>query len=96
MRIAVASMGADINSQISPQAGRAPYYLIFNNGELEEVWENPFTVGGGAGMGVAQVMAGKSVNKLIAGNIGQNMGAMLAQHGIAAEIRGGVVKDAVL
>ena len=66
MRIAIASVGKEMESRVSDEGGRAPYYLIFADGELVEVWENPMrNGGGGAGFGVASVMAEKGVDKVV-------------------------------
>ena len=47
MKIAIAALKKKENSQISIQAGRAPYYLIFNEkSELLETVSNPFSRGG--------------------------------------------------
>ena len=83
MKIAIASLKDDVNSEVSPQAGRAPYYLIFDNKELIEAWKNPFTIGGGgAGPAVARYMSEKGVEKIVAGNLGGNMESALTSHGI--------------
>ncbi|MCK5107425.1 MAG: NifB/NifX family molybdenum-iron cluster-binding protein [Nanoarchaeota archaeon] len=74
MSIAIASNGKDINSIVSDVAGRAPFYLIFNNKELIKTIKNPFAVGGGgAGLGVAKLLEKEQVNLLIVGKIGENM-----------------------
>jgi len=75
MKIAVASTGKDKNSNISKVAGRAPHYLIFDeSGEILETISNPFsTGGGGAGYGVAKMLADKDVNTIVAGEFGPNM-----------------------
>jgi predicted Fe-Mo cluster-binding NifX family protein len=75
MRIAVAAVRKDETSQIPPQAGRAPYYLIFNeNGKLLEAISNPFRIGGGgAGFGVAKMLTDKGINVVIAERFGMNM-----------------------
>ena len=59
MRIAIAALKKQENSQISMQAGRAPYYLIFDkNFKLLESLSNPFKRGsGGAGFGVAKMLS---------------------------------------
>ena len=36
MKIAIASEGKDVDSEISSRGGRAPYYLIFEDKELVE------------------------------------------------------------
>ncbi|MCK4336273.1 MAG: hypothetical protein KAT94_03740 [Candidatus Aenigmarchaeota archaeon] len=98
MRIAVASLGKDEDSEISEKAGRSPYYLIFDEkGELLEGISNPFAIGGGgAGFGVAKMLADKGVSVLIAGKFGPNMtGAMKGRGLKCREVRGNS-KQAVL
>lgn len=83
MKIAVASLGEDENSQVSPVGGRAPYYLIFENKKLVKVIKNPFRIGGGgAGFGVARMLADEGVEIVIAGRIGPNMKTALEEKGI--------------
>lgn len=94
MKLAVAAYNAKAESEISEQAGRAPYYLIFENGALVEAWKNPFAVGGGgAGWGVAKVLAAKGVKKVIAGRFGGNMQTALADYGIEAVEHHGKVEE---
>jgi len=83
MKIAVASEGKDEDSKISQRGGRAPYYLIFEDGKLVEKIKNPFAKGGGgAGFSVAYMLADKKVNLVIAGKIGGNMESALKEKGI--------------
>ncbi len=94
MKIAIASLGKDVNSEISPQAGRAPYYLIFEDDKLIEVWKNVFaTGGGGAGPAVAKVMSDKKVVKIISVKLGEKMEAALLEKGVEFEEKSGVIKD---
>ena len=80
MKIAIASEGKNIDSEISLRGGRAPYYLIFKDKKLTEVIKNPFAIGsGGAGWSVAYMLADKKVNLVIAGKIGSNMETALKQ-----------------
>jgi predicted Fe-Mo cluster-binding NifX family protein len=80
MKIAVASESDSEKSEISSKAGRAPYYLIFENKKLVEKIKNPFAVGGGgAGWSVAYMLAQKKVDLVIAGKIGTNMETALKQ-----------------
>jgi predicted Fe-Mo cluster-binding NifX family protein len=73
-KIAIASEGKDVNSQVSPVSGRAPYYLIFENGELTKTIKNPFVYGsGGAGLGVGQMLYNEGVNLVISGKFGDKM-----------------------
>ena len=96
MKIAIASEGKTKNSEISSRAGRAPYYLIFENKKLVEVIKNPFAVGsGGAGWSVAYMLADKKVNQVIAGKIGPNMQTALKQKNLKFKEKQGKVKKLV-
>lgn len=96
MKVAVASLGTDENAEISPVGGRAPYYLIFENGRLVEVVSNPFRMGGGgAGFGVAKMLADKGVNVVVVGRVGPNMELALKEKGIKVILAQGRVSDAL-
>ncbi len=83
MRIAIASEKDDVGSTVCPTAGRAPYYLIFDGSELVKSIKNPFAVGGGgAGFGVAQMLANEGVDVVISGRFGDNMISSLDEKGI--------------
>ena len=74
MKIAIASTSKDEESYVASVAGRAPYFLIYENKKLLEVLKNPFAVGGGgAGDSVAKMLSDKKVNKIISGNFGEKM-----------------------
>ncbi len=92
MKIAVASVGEDEKSEISQRAGRAPYYLIFEDGKLVEKAKNPFAMGGGgAGFSVAKMLADKGVNLVVGRNFGPNMTGSLEERGLKyTETRGNV------
>jgi predicted Fe-Mo cluster-binding NifX family protein len=74
MKIAVASQKPEA-STVAVQAGRAPHYLIYDEGKnFMESISNPFAVGGGgAGFGVAKMLADKDVEIVIAGQFGDKM-----------------------
>jgi len=97
MKIAIATSTQDENSQISGQAGRAPYYQIFDeSGKLLEAVKNPFMFGsGGAGFGVAKMLADKGVNLVIAGDFGPNMISALEDRSLRYEKKTGVVGEIV-
>jgi len=83
MKVAISSDGKDENSKISLSSGRAPYYLIFENGKLIKTLKNPFRFGGGgAGFGVAEVLSDEGVEMVISGKFGQNMKEALESKGI--------------
>lgn len=83
MKIAIASEGKTVDSQISTKGGRAPYYLILENKKIIETIKNPFAQGsGGAGFSVAHMLAEKNINLVIAGKLGKNMINALKEKGI--------------
>ena len=97
MKIAVAAINKNENSEISSRAGRSPYYLIFNEkGEFLEIISNPFVLGGGGvGMAVAKMLADKDVKIIIAGVIGENMASALDERGIKYYEKQGLAKEAL-
>ncbi len=86
MRIAVAALGKKQSSEIGDQAGRAPFYLIFDeSGTLLETLKNPFSRGGGgAGFGVAKMLADRQASVAVAGEFGQKMTSALEERGLRA------------
>ena len=87
MRIAVASNGKTEQDTVCEIAGRAPFYLIFEDKKLVKTIKNPFKFGaGGAGIGVAQMLANEGVKLIIAGRVGQNMQAWLDSKNIKTKI----------
>ncbi|MBW2969399.1 hypothetical protein KY304_02465 [Candidatus Woesearchaeota archaeon] len=83
MKVAIASVGKDEESNVSLVSGRAEFYLIFEDKKLVETVSNPFKMGGGgAGIGVAQMLANKGVEMVISGQFGPNMTAFLDEKGI--------------
>jgi len=98
MKIAVAAVGRDETSEISPRSGRSKFYLIFNEkGDLLEVISNPFSRGGGgAGFGVAKMLADKGVAIVIGGAFGGNMEEILKARGLMYREMNGSAKDAAV
>ena len=96
MKIAVASEGKNIESEISLNGGRAPYYLIFEDKKLIETIKNPFAMGGGgAGWSVAKMLSEKKANLVIVGKIGSNMETALKQKSIKIKIASGNIKHII-
>ena len=94
MKVAIASEGKDVESEVSLRGGRAPYYLIFEKAKLIEVIKNPFAVGGGgAGWSVAHMLANKKIDLVIAGRVGPNMESALKEKGLKFKEASGKVKD---
>jgi predicted Fe-Mo cluster-binding NifX family protein len=98
MKIAVAATGKDETSEVSPRSGRSKFYLIFNEeGDLLEVLSNPFSRGGGgAGFGVAKMLADKGVTIVIGGAFGGHMEEILMARGLRYYEMSGTVKEGLL
>ncbi len=96
MKIAVASEGKNLDSEVSLRGGRAPYYLIFEKGKLLQTIKNPFAVGGGgAGWSVAYMLADKKVGLVIAGRFGPNMEFALNQKKIKFKEASGKIGEII-
>lgn len=95
MKIAIASVSRDENAEISPRPGRARFYLLFDEkSTLLEVISNPFSRGGGgAGFGVAKMLADKGVDIVVGGQFGENMEGALRERGLKYYEMTGSVRD---
>ena len=93
----MAAIGKDETSEVSPRSGRSKFYLIFNDkGDLLEVISNPFSRGGGgAGFGVAKMLADKGVDIVVGRQVGEHMDEILKMRGLRYCEMTGKVKDAV-
>ncbi|MBN1224714.1 MAG: NifB/NifX family molybdenum-iron cluster-binding protein [Candidatus Aminicenantes bacterium] len=96
-KIAIASDGDTIESQVGSQGARCPWFLFFDaNGQLLETLENPYwQERGGAGINCAELLAEKGVTIFVAGNVGHKMSAALESSGIASISFSGTVEDAL-
>lgn len=97
MKIAVPTMGLEQDSLISPETGRAPFFLFFDGkGQLIEAIKNPAKDQyGGASRTVAALLVEKGVTLIIADNIGAKMEQALNARHIKYVKKTGVTKDAV-
>ena len=97
MRIAVAAMTPDIDSEIAMHGARAPCYLLFDNrGALLEAISNPFSgIDRGAAPRVAALLADRGVTLVAAGDFGPRFVTELERSGIEIVQRKGPVADAV-
>ena len=93
--ISVATLEKTENSQISDNAARAPYYLIFDKrGNLLEVITNPFREAArGAGPKMADLLASKNVSVVVAGDFGHKMKSALDKKGIDHHEASGIVQN---
>ena len=96
MKIAISSMGKDLDSQIDPRFGRCQYFILVDPETLafEAVGNEGLMVSGGAGVQAAQLIAQRGATVLITGNLGPNAASALSASGIKVHlVPGGTVKE---
>lgn len=96
MKIAISSSGKDLDSQIDPRFGRCQYFIFVDPETMEfEASENEgLMASGGAGVQAAQMVAKKSANTLITGNLGPNAASALSASGIKVHlVSGGTIRE---
>ena len=96
MKIAVSSVGQDLNAQIDPRFGRAPYFIDIETLKYEAITNPNVNAMGGAGIKTAQLIANQGVEVIITGNCGPNAFQTLQAAGVRV-ITGavGTVNDTV-
>ncbi len=97
MKIAIATEEKDPKGTVSDRAGRATFYLIFDDQKkLLETIKNPFSMGGGgAGFSVAKMLADKQVATIIAGKFGPKMSGALEERNVSFISFSGSIPDAL-
>jgi len=83
VKVAIASEGDSMSSQVSAVGARSPYYLLSEDGKQVKAVKNPFqSGGGGAGFAVASMLADEGVQLIISQSFGENMTGALAGRNI--------------
>jgi predicted Fe-Mo cluster-binding NifX family protein len=95
-KIAVAANGQTPAASISTQAGRAPFFLFFDEkGKLIEAIANPAKDSQNSGIAVADFLAGKGVTVVVAEEFGSRIVEVMKGKGIRAVAFKGSVEAAV-
>lgn len=98
MKIAVTAANPSLDATIDPRFGRCPYFLIVETEDLRfEAVANPsLSLGGGAGIQAAQLMAEKGVRHVLTGNCGPKAYQTLSAAGIGIIVGcSGAVRNAI-
>jgi predicted Fe-Mo cluster-binding NifX family protein len=84
MKIAIATSGKTLESQVDPRFGRCPYFLLVDSetDEFEAIENQAQQAFQGAGVTAAQTLANQEVKAVIAGNFGPNALRVLNASGI--------------
>jgi len=96
MKIAISSMGKDLDAQIDPRFGRSQYFVLVDPETLafEAVGNEGLMASGGAGGQASQLVVQKGANTLITGNLGPNAASALSAAGIKVHlVSGGTVRE---
>lgn len=99
MKIAVSSIGEDMNAQLDPRFGRCQFFLIVDSETMtfKVIPNKSWMASGGAGIQAAQLVAGEGVEVLITGHLGPNAYQTLATTSIKLfTVASGTVRDAVV
>lgn len=98
MKIAVSSVGPDLNALVDARLGRCQYFIIVDPETMEfEALPNPsITAMHGAGIQTAQIITNKGATVVLTGNCGPNAFQTLSAAGIQVIVGvSGTVKDAI-
>jgi predicted Fe-Mo cluster-binding NifX family protein len=84
MKVAVTATGPSLDAALDPRFGRCSYFVIVESDDMRfEVLENAnSSLGGGAGIQSAQLMAQRGVKAVLTGNCGPNAHQTLSAAGI--------------
>ncbi|MDD2730980.1 MAG: NifB/NifX family molybdenum-iron cluster-binding protein [Candidatus Portnoybacteria bacterium] len=98
MKVAVSSVGGNIESDVSNVFGRCPYFVIaeIKDGKVEKteaIKNESVDQNSGAGVSTAQLMAENDVNAVITGNVGPRAMDVLKQFNIEIYSGKGTVKS---
>jgi len=98
MKIAVSSIGTDLDSEIDPRFGRCAYFIIVNPDDMtfEAIENESMSLGGGAGIQSGQFIASTGAKILITGNVGPNASRTLNAAGLDVIVGvSGPVREAI-
>jgi len=97
MKIAVSARGQDLEAQIDPRFGRAPYFLLVDLDTMEcQAVPSQASTTQGAGIQAATLVASHQPAAVLTGNCGPNAFKLLKTAGISVVLGvTGRVKDAV-
>lgn len=84
MKVAVTATGPSLDAALDPRFGRCPCFVLVETGDMtfETVENGNSSLGGGAGIQSARLMAQKGVKAVLTGNCGPNAHETLTAAGI--------------
>jgi len=84
MKVAVTAVGNDLDAEVDPRFGRAPYFLIVETDDMsfEALVNEAAEASGGAGPAAAQAVADAGAQVVLTGNCGPNAHRTLEAAGV--------------
>jgi predicted Fe-Mo cluster-binding NifX family protein len=84
MKVAITSLGNNIESKVCEKFGRAPYFVIFNtnNGDIKIINNDAANASGGAGPKAAEIIIRNEAEVILTGNVGNNALTALERAGV--------------
>ena len=98
MKIAVTASGAGLDAEVDPRFGRCANFVLVDPETMafEEVENTNVSMGGGAGIQSAQLVADKGAKVVLTGNCGPNAYRALQAAGVEVIVGvSGTVREAV-
>ena len=102
MKIAISSIGKNLESEVDSRFGRCPYFIIMEIDKEKKKIENKKTIEnpaitqfGGAGPTAAQLVGNEKIDAVISVNLGPRAFQVLNQLGIKIYQGKGKIKDVV-
>jgi predicted Fe-Mo cluster-binding NifX family protein len=98
MKVAVSAMGLTLDAVVDPRFGRCSHFVLVETEDmtLEAIENVNSSLGGGAGIQSAQLMAQKGVKAVLTGNCGPNAHQTLSAAGIDVVVGcSGTVSEAI-
>lgn len=88
MKVAVTATEPSVDGRVDPRFGRCPFFIIVETDDMsfQAIENTSVTLGGGAGIQSAQLMAENGVKFVLTGNCGPNAYQTLAAAGIGVII----------
>jgi predicted Fe-Mo cluster-binding NifX family protein len=98
MKVAVSATGSTLDATVDPRFGRCQVFVLVETDDMtfEAIANESGTLGGGAGIQSAQLMARKGVKTVLTGNCGPNAHQTLSAAGVEVVVGcDGTVADVV-
>ena len=94
--VAVAASDKTVSASVSSQAGRSPFFLLFDKqGTFVEAVGNPYKDAGNAGIPTLDFLSGKGVTVLVAEGFGSRIVEVMKSKGMRPVEFKGNAKDAI-